>query len=323
MTKAVILDYDSLAPADLDLGKLWQLPVDWQCFGTTHPEQLDERLNGAIIVLNNKVKIERRHLQDHPSIKLIMIMATGTNNVDLAAAKKLGVSVCNIVNYSTHSVVQHTISAMLALATNIIDYNRDARNGTWSDSPFFCLLNHPITELHGKTIGIIGYGAIGKGVAQVAAALGMKVLVAASLTGHCNAGDALNRTPLSELLRSVDVLSLHCPLSEYSRKLIDKKALQSMKAGAWILNMSRGGILVETDLIEQLRNGHIGAAALDTIEEEPPGRDNPLLADDIPNLILSPHSAWGSQASRQCLVDQLVTILGNYLNGEPLTNQIC
>lgn len=315
--KAVILDYDSLAVDDLDLQALWQQPFEWQCYGLSTPEDLQQRLSEAEVVLTNKVVINRAHLQANKQLKLIVIMATGTNNVDLQAARECGVLVCNVVNYSTPAVVQHTFALMLALATRLLDYTQDVAAGDWHKSPFFGLLTHQIQELSGKTLGIIGYGAIGRGVADIARSFGMQVLVAQSFRDRQNELSE-QRLPLSRLLPQLDVLSIHCPLTDLTRGLIAEKELLQLKPGAWLINVSRGAIVDEEALFKVLKNGHLSGAGVDVLVTEPPDNTSPLLRENLPNLIVTPHSAWASQQARQRLVDQLAKVLQCYLAGDPL-----
>lgn len=321
--KAVILDYDTLAPQDLNLEALWALPFDWQTFTATTAAETRSRLSGFSIVCTNKVQITREHMLAHDSLKLIVIMATGTNNVDLEAAREMAIPVCNIVDYSTPSVVQHTIALMLALSTRLIDYSGDVQRGEWQKSKFFGLLNHQVQELAGKTLGIVGYGAIGKGVAKAAESLGMKVLIAQSLSNNgANTEDASHRLPLADLLAQIDVLSLHCPLSDQSRNLIDAAALARLKPNAIVINVSRGGIIDENALLYALRNKQLAGAALDVLAQEPPQGDHPLLSAKVANLIITPHSAWASQQSRQRLIDQMVGIFRQFLDNTQLSNRV-
>lgn len=315
--KACILDYQSLAPADLDLSALWQLPLQWHCHDYTTAEQTAERIAGMDIVLSNKVVLDAALLQANPQLKLVIVLATGTNNVDLPAAEALGIPVCNIVAYSTESVVQHTFACLLALCSQLREYDRAVQAGDWSRSPLFTLLDYPISEIAGKTLGIIGYGVIGRRVAEVARAFGMQVLVAESaVPGRSDA----DRTPLAQLLAAVDVLSIHCPLSDYTRHLIDVDALAQMRPHAILLNMARGGIVHETALLQALQQGVIAAAASDVLTVEPPPADH-LLLQACPNLLLTPHVGWASREARQRLVGQVQQILQGFFQ-QQLINRV-
>ena len=320
MFRAVFLDYQSLAPADLSLQKLWDMPeIQWQCFDTSTADQTAERIKNAHIVLSNKVVLDASLLKQNPQIKLIIILATGTNNVDLDAAKSLGISVCNIVAYSTESVVQHTFAMMLALQSRLLDYDQAVKKGDWSKSPFFALLDYPIDEIAGKTLGIIGFGAIGKRIKKVAEAFNMQVIVSESLVPQVvNDG---SRIPLSQLYQQADIISIHCPLSEYSLNLIDENALALMKKSAVLINVGRGGIVNEKALAHALKSQTLKAAAIDVLATEPPSEDH-ILLKNIPNLIITPHTAWASRQARQALVGQLSDICHSFISNNELPNRI-
>ncbi|WP_428036138.1 2-hydroxyacid dehydrogenase [Amphritea sp.] len=310
--QAVFLDLNSLDCDDLNLSALKAEFSDFTGYPATAPQQVAERIAGADVVIVNKVVLDRETLSSATQLKHVCIAATGTNNVDLQAATELGISVSNCQAYGTASVSQHVMALMLALHTNLIRYNEAARNGQWARAQQFCLLDYPIQELSGKTLGIVGYGNLGAGVAQLAGAFGMDVLIAQRIGGDSIGG----RVALPELLPQVDVLSLHCPLTEETRDLIDANAIEQMKTGAFLINASRGGIVNESDLADALRRGKLAGAATDVLCEEPPVNGNPLLADDIPNLIITPHSAWGSVQARQRIVDQVTESIAGYKCGE-------
>lgn len=316
--KGVILDFDSLAATDLDLQALDASLDAWQRHPCTGAAETLQRIRGFDVVLTNKVVLGEEHFRACPELKLVIIMATGTNNVDLVAARRHGIPVCNISAYSTPSVVQYTFAVMLALRTRLPEYTRDVRAGRWQASRFFGFLDYPIHEVAGSALGIVGYGAIGQAVAQVAMAFGMQVLVAESLTGQAPAPGTVARLPLTELLPQVDVLSLHCPLTEQTRNLVDAAALARMKPSAILINAARGGIVDEQALADALRAGRLAAAAVDVLTREPPADDHPLLAADIPNLLLTPHIGWASREARQRLVDRMVRILASFRAGGPL-----
>ena len=314
MLQATILDYQSLAPKELDMDILWRLPISWELHGHTNACNTAARVAGKEVVLSNKVVLDAALLEANPQLKLIIIMATGTNNVDLVAAKRLGIAVCNIVAYSTESVVQHTFACLLALHTRLVDYDKAVREGAWSQSHFFGLLSFPIAEVAGKTLGIIGYGAIGQRVKQVAEALGMQVLIAQSIVP--DAPEQAGRVSLSALYQQADVISIHSPLSAYSLNLVDEAAFALMKPNAMLLNMGRGGIVNEQALAQALKSGRIAAAATDVLTQEPPLATHLLLDASIPNLLITPHTAWASQPARQALVVQMVQILSGFARGE-------
>jgi glycerate dehydrogenase len=312
--KAVFLDYKTLSPEDLELQKLWEMPFKWALHDSTTAGQTADRISDAEVILTNKVVIDRQLLSDNPQIKYIVILATGTNNVDLEAASELGVPVSNIVGYSTESVAQHTFATILSLKRKLTEYRISVNTGEWSASPFFCLPIHPIQDLSGQTLGIIGYGSIGKRVHKIADAFGMNVLISESLVpGSSNSED---RTSLKTLYKQSDVISLHCPLSEYSKNLIGKKEFSMMKPSAILLNMARGGIVIENDLFDALKTGQIAGSATDVMTEEPPSEDHILLKEELSNLLITPHVAWASQQARQNLVNQLGDLLRAFLDGD-------
>ena len=291
--KAVFLDYESLDKNDLDFSALREIFTDLELYPSTLDTQVLERVQHADVVITNKVVLDTENLKQCLSLKLILISATGTNNVDLAQAKAQGITVCNCQGYGTSAVAQHTLMLMLTLATSVIQYDHAVKQGEWNKSPIFCLLDFPIVELAGKTLGILGYGELGQAVAKLAEAFGMKIIVGALPNRSTG-----NRVALSELLPQVDFLSLHCPLTEETRDLIDNKAIEKMKPSAFLINCARGGIVNEHDLATALRTGKIAGAATDVLSVEPPKEGNVLLANNIPNLIITPHSAWGSVDAR-------------------------
>ncbi|MFT5720335.1 MAG: glycerate dehydrogenase [Motiliproteus sp.] len=316
--KAVFLDVASLEPVDLDMTPIQRQATGLQLYPSTSPEQLDAHLAGADIAIVNKVCLDAATLARHPQLRLICVAATGTNNVDLQAAAEQGIRVSNCQGYGTGSVVQHTLSLMLALATRLPDYSAAVKRGDWQRSTAFCLLDYPIMELQGKTLGIIGYGELGRGVARVAEALGMRVLIAARPGGDPQLRPDEGRVELSALLPQVDVLSLHCPLTDQSRNLIDAAALALMKPEALLINVARGGIVDEQALADALRGGRLGGAAVDVLTVEPPVQGNPLLFDDIPGLIVTPHCAWGSVEARQRMLVQIAENIAAFKEGAAL-----
>ena len=311
--KAVFLDYESLDKNDLDFSALREVFTDLELYPSTLATQVLERVQHADVVITNKVVLDAETLKQCVSLKLILISATGTNNVDLAQAKAQGITVCNCQGYGTSAVAQHTLMLMLTLATSVIQYDHAVKQGEWNKSPIFCLLDFPIVELAGKTLGILGYGELGQAVAKLAEAFGMEIIVGALPNRSTG-----NRMALSELLPQVDFLSLHCPLTEETRDLIDSKAFEKMKPSAFLINCARGGIVNEHDLATALRTGKIAGAATDVLSVEPPKEGNVLLANNIPNLIITPHSAWGSVDARQRIVQQLTENASAFQQGKPI-----
>ncbi|MGW7775903.1 2-hydroxyacid dehydrogenase [Pseudomonas machongensis] len=310
---AVFLDHHSLDLGDLDLSALEQQFDSLQLHAASAAEQVSERLQGASVVISNKVMLDAAALAANPQVKLILVAATGTNNVDLAAARAQGVTVCNCQGYGTPSVAQHTLALLLALATRLCDYQHAVKDGAWAKASQFCLLDFPIVELEGKTLGLLGHGELGGAVARLAEAFGMRVL-SGQIPGRPARAD---RLALDELLPQVDALTLHCPLNEQTRHMIGARELALLKPGALVVNTARGGLIDEQALADALRSGHLGGAATDVLSVEPPVNGNPLLAADIPRLIITPHSAWGAVESRQRIVGQLAENAQAFFAGQP------
>lgn len=299
--RAVFLDHASLDLGDLDFTALRDCFDELTLHDASETAQVSERLQGATVAITNKVRLDAEVFTNCPDLKLVLISATGTNNVDLDAARAHGVTVCNCQGYGTPSVAQHCLMLLLALATRLPDYHAAVRAGRWQQAKQFCLLDFPIIELEGKTLGLLGHGELGSAVGRLAEAFGMRVLLG-QLPGRPARADHL---PLTDLLPHIDALSLHCPLTEQTRDLIGARELGLMRPGALLVNTARGGLVNEQALADALRSGHLGGAATDVLSEEPPINGNPLLADDIPRLIITPHSAWGSREARQRIVGQL------------------
>ena len=309
--RGVLLDLATIDRDDLDLGFIERVCPHWEMHDRTAPEQTLERIRDAHIVVSNKVVLDRRILAGAPNLKLICIAATGTNNVDLEAARELGIPITNVVRYATPAVVQHVFALILALTTRLNDYRQAVAGGEWQRSDQFCLLDFPIRELAGRTLGIVGYGELGQAVGRVAEAFGMELLIAQRPGGPERSG----RIQLGDLLPRADVLTLHCPLTETTRGLIGAAELQSMKTDALLINTARGGIVDEPALADALRHGQIGGAGVDVLSVEPPREGNVLLEPDIPNLILTPHVAWASRESRQRLLDEVALNIEAFREG--------
>jgi glycerate dehydrogenase len=312
MTKAVFLDLATVDCGDVDLSPLESAYGGWEYHEATAPQETAERIRGRELVVSNKVLLDREILKQASSLKLVCIAATGTNNVDLEAARELGIAVTNVAGYSTPSVVQQVFSLILALTTRLLEHNSLVSSGAWSRSSQFCLLDLPFREIAGKRFGIIGYGTLGKAVAQVAKSFGMEVLLAQRPGSDAQPG----RVPLDELLTIADIISLHCPLTEQTRGLIGVRELHLMKNDALLINTARGGIVDEEALAAALRNGAIGGAGVDVLTQEPPPESNPLLDPDTPNLLVTPHIAWASSESRQRLVEEIGRNIRAFLAGE-------
>ena len=309
---AVFLDKASLYPDDLDFLKLENV-ASWQWFDNANVSDIQHCLEETEILVSNKVFLDRKVMQSCKQLKLICVAATGTNNVDIEAAKQQGIAVCNVRAYATSSVVQHVFSLILALNRKLFSYRESVFNGDWSHSDFFCYFGEPISALEGKTLGIIGYGELGKAVAKIAQCFAMKVLIAKRDETDVRSG----RTDLTTLLAESDVLSLHCPLTEQNYHMISEKELSLMKPDVILINAARGGLIDEQALLHSLEYNQIGGAALDVLEQEPPSVNNALINYQADNLIITPHIAWASRQSRQKLVNEIAKNIQAYLQGQP------
>lgn len=314
--RIVCLDAQTLDGGDVSFSS-WDLLGEVVHHRVTPPERTAERLQGADIAITNKVLIKREVMEACPSLRLIAIAATGTNNVDLAAAKERGLAVSNARGYSTDSVAQHAITMLLTLSTQAHRYLAEA--SLWPSSPIFTRLDHPVRELRGLTLGIVGCGNIGERVGQIAEALGMNVQCLGRSTGSKGSCPQWPRLPLAEFLPSSDAISLHCPLTPETQGLINADTLGLMKQGAWLINTGRGELIDEAALLAALRSGKLGGAALDVLSREPPPADHPLLKAGLPNLLITPHTAWSSRESRQRLIEIVAENIRAFLaTGTPL-----
>jgi len=280
---------------------------EWSEFGETPPGKVVERLAPATIAICNKLPLRAETLSQLPKLKLIAVAATGVDNVDLEYCHSHNIAVCNTRGYAVNSLPEHALMLMLALRRNLIAYRNDVKAGRWHEAKQFCLLEHPIGDLRGATLGIVGFGTLGKSMAQLGRAVGMEVIVAVR-------GD---RAGFEEVLRRSDVLSLHCPLTEETKNLIGAEELAQMKPGAILINTARGGLIDDHALIDALKNGRLAGAGIDVLRNEPPRDGNPLLEVDLPNLIVTPHNAWASRQAMQTLADQLVDNLEAFVRGAP------
>ncbi|MDR5865762.1 D-2-hydroxyacid dehydrogenase [Halomonas koreensis] len=296
---AVILDAASLGP-DVDLAPIRERVARLDVHDHTPPEAIVERLAGADTAIVNKVVLDADALAALPDLRRICVLATGTNNIDMAEAESRGIAVRNVTAYGTASVAQHTLMLLLALAGRLPRYQRDVAAGRWGRSAFFCLLDHTTLELEGKRLAIVGHGELGSRVGRLAEAFGMHVVYAA------RPGAAQDTRPtLAALAPTVDAISLHCPLTEASHHLVDAELLTRLRPGALLVNCARGGIVDELAALDALRDGRLGGLAVDVLPEEPPRHGHPLLEaldeDDL-NLIVTPHNAWISPEARQRIV---------------------
>ncbi len=285
---------------------------EWKEYGWTSQDEIVERLSDASICICNKVRLSEVELSQLPRLRFIAVAATGVDNVDLDYCRKHSIAVSNVRNYARQTVAEHVFTMILALRRNLISYRRDVRDGAWQSATQFCLLNHRIQELHGSTLGIIGYGALGQAVAKLAAPFGMRVAIGEHKNAHTIRE---GRTRFAELLRTSDIVSLHCPLTDETRNLIGAAEFELMRASALLINTARGGLVCESDLVQALLAGKIGGAAFDVLSKEPPRDGNPLLELDLPNFILTPHIAWAGTDAMQALADQVIENIEAYVGG--------
>ena len=313
--KAVCLDFGTYYPEGLDQSKLENSVPEFVFHERSEPEEVIDRLQGADIVISNKVVLTREIIEACSYLKLIVAGATGYNHIDVDAARDAGITVCNVRGYSTPCVTQHVFALILALRTRVIDYHEDVKTGKWQESRDFCFLDYPIHELAGQMLGVIGYGDLGRNVEAIAKAFGMDVLIA----DHKGLLDIREgRTRFEDVIAKSDVITLHCPLTSETKNLITAVELSQMKDSAQLINTARGGIVHEGDLAQALRDGMIAGAGVDVLSQEPPNDGNPLLDPTIPNLIVTPHTAWASRQACQRLFDQVADVITSYRDGSPM-----
>ncbi len=276
---------------------------EWREYEQTAPAEIVARLRDATIAIVNKVPLRGETLRELPQLKLIAVAATGMDNIDLAVARERRITVVNVRGYARRTVPEHVLMLILALRRSLLRYRADMQRGAWQQASQFCLLTHPVRDLEGATLGIIGYGSIGRGVEKLAQAVGLKTLVAER---RGRAEIRPGRTKFETVLRASDIITLHTPLNEETRNLIGAAELEMMRPAALLINCARGGIANEEALADALRRGLIAGAGIDVLSSEPPVEGNPLLELDLPNLIVTPHVAWASDAAMQALADQLI-----------------
>ena len=294
----VIFDGYTINPGDLSWDKLDALCDKLTVFDSTSEDKALSRLTGNEILMTSKCPITRELMENSPQLKYIGCTATGYNNIDVEAAADLGIAVTNIPAYSTDAVAQHTIALMLELSNHVGLHNASVQDGQWSDNEYFCYWKKSVTLLTGKSLGIIGYGAIGKRVAQIARALGMEINI-------------FSQDPAGAM--KSDFVSLHCPLTRENRHMVNTEFLVNMKPGAILINTARGGLVDERALADAIKAGFIAGAALDVLEQEPPAKDCPLIGLD--NCIITPHLAWSPKEMRQAVIDILAENLESWLTG--------
>jgi len=316
--RLVFLDASTMDRGDIDFSALKN-----EGSLTLHPVTVSDesctRVAHAEVIISNKVPVTSQVLDAAPDLKLVVSAATGVNQIDLDACRERQIAVANVAGYSTESVAQHTISLILELATRTSAYASKVSQD-WPASPIFTRLDHPLIELSGKTIGIIGLGTIGRAVARIANAFDMKVIALARDGASSDA--TIPRHGESEFFSQSDIVSLHCPLTPETQHFINAKRLSLMKPGTFLINTSRGPLIEETSLIEALRSGHLGGAGLDVLAVEPPPADHSLLANDIPNLFITPHTAWSTREARCRLLDGIVANIRSFKAGKSLNRII-
>lgn len=307
--KIVILDAYASNPGDLSWDELAEFG-DLTVYDRTRPEEVAERIDGAEIVLLNKTPLCAEAIENAKALRMVGVLATGFNIVDVAAAERCGVTVCNVSGYSTHAVVQMTLALLLECTQQVGLHNTAVHLGEWEKSPDFCFWKTPLTELLGKTLGIVGFGAIGQAVATAAKALGMRVIYTAR-----NPRDDEDYVNLETLLRRADVVSLHCPQTAENLHMIDEKTIEKMKDGAILINTARGGLVDEAAVAAALRSGKLSYYAADVVSKEPIEGKNPLLT--APNCILTPHIAWAPRQTRERLHRIAAENVRAFLSGKP------
>ena len=309
--RAVFLDFGTVSNGDLDPGPLERALPGIVIHDRSAQADVPGRIAGCEAVLANKSVIDGATIRANPTLRLVALTATGVDNVDLAAAREAGVAVCNLRDYCTASVAQHVFALLLALTHRIADYDALVAGGRWQAAGQFSVFPYPIRELQGRVFGIVGHGTLGKAVAALARAFGMRVEIANRPGGAPEPG----RRDLDDLLPELDVLSLHCPLTDATRGLMSRERLARMKPDAVLINTARGALVDTRALADALKAGTLGGAGIDVLEREPPPPDHPLLDASIPNLIVTPHVAWAAREARQRCLDELALNVLSFLSG--------
>ena len=309
--RAVFLDYATMGPG-LELAPLRTLFSSLELFDETSDEEIAQRIRDVEFVFTNKIRLDEKLLRACNKLQFIGLTATGTDNIDLETARQNNIAVANIRAYCTESVVEHVIGSLLMLTHNLHRYNAAVRAGAWQQATDFCMLTYPIREIAGMTMGIVGYGALGEGVAAAAQALGMNVNVSARPGSDDVPAD---RVSFDDLLARSDVISLHCPLNDATRGLFNSETFARMQPGSMLVNTARGALVDAAALVDALKSGHLFGAAVDVLAEEPPVNGNPLLDYDGDNLIITPHIAWGTDKARQNAIDELAANAAAFIAG--------
>jgi len=287
---------------------------EWVEYPESFADQVVERIRDATIIISNKLSLGEPQLAAASNVKLIAIAATGSDCVELDYCRSRGIAVCNVRGYAANSVPEHVLMLILALRRNLLAYRKDVEGGKWQESKQFCLLTHPLNDIKGTTIGIVGHGAIGRSMARLAEALGLKVLLAE----HKHAREIRQgRTSFAEVLKQSDVVTLHCPLTEDTRDMFGSEEFTMMKPNSLLINTARGALIQEEALVNALESGLIAGAAVDCLREEPPRNGSPLLDVNLQNLIVTPHVAWASEEAVQALADQVIDNIEAFVAGNP------
>lgn len=315
MEKIVILDGYAANPGDLSWDGLRQFG-ELTIYDRTAREDIVSRIGDAGIIFTNKTPITKETLEACPQLKMIGVLATGFNIIDIQAAKEQGVTVCNVPDYSTVSVAQLVFAMLLEICHHVGHHSAAVHAGRWSSNPDFCFWDYPLMELAGKTMGIVGYGRIGQAVARLALAFGMQVIASSRSAVPGTEKDGVRFVTREELLKSADVVSLHCPLTPETEGLINRASIEWMKHGAILINTGRGPLVVEKDLADALNAGRLYAAGLDVAAQEPIPKDSPLIG--AKNCFITPHIAWATFEARRRLVDITVENLRSFLEGKPV-----
>jgi len=284
----------------------------WQEYAVTNVGDVVERLRDATLAITNKVPLRAEQLQRLPNLRMIAVAATGYDVVDISYCRTRGIAVANIRNYALHTVPEHAFALITALRRNLLAYRQDVERGRWQEVDQFCFFDHPIRDLHGATLGIVGEGALGQATAAIARGFGMKVLFADHAPPKA---EGVLFTPFAEVLTQSDVISLHVPLTAETRNIIGSEQLRKMKRTAILINTARGGLVDEHALVQALTEGLIAGAGFDVLSNEPPKQGNPLLDLRLPNFILTPHVAWASDGAMQFLADQLIDNIEAFVRG--------
>ena len=284
----------------------------WQEYAVTNVGDVIERLRAATIAITNKVPLRAELLERLPNLRMIAVAATGYDVVDIAYCRTRGIAVANIRNYALHTVPEHAFALITALRRNLLAYRQDVERGRWQEVDQFCFFDHPIRDLHGATLGIVGEGVLGQATAAIARAFGMRVLFADHAPPKA---EGVQFTPFEDVLAQSDVISLHVPLTAETRNLIGIEQFRKMKRTAILINTARGGLVDERALVQALTEGLIAGAGFDVLTNEPPKKGNPLLDLRLPNFILTPHVAWASDGAMQFLADQLIDNIEAFVRG--------